>query len=331
MKKSLQTLLHKIIDYAGLFPPASLSLDQAIHNYDRYRRGNDQWLLSRFIIPATQLFELENYQDELFQNAPPFDFSVTGSKGDTIVDFLNNIKSDLRGIQQFHKEFPHQVTTQFYETKFPVEIIKAHDKQGVLDLLSEVMSLFEMYSPNMISIFYESVFDDEYKLDNQIVLDALAEHRQKVELMDGLNHYRFAGFKLRCGGVEAQMFPSPEQVVFALKHAVRHKLTMKATAGLHHPLRKFDKSVNTKMFGFLNVFISGILKWTMDLNDDQLKTIVEDENPENFVFEEEYLRWKNLEISVEQIEKARKEFLVSYGSCNFDEPREDLRHLGLMP
>ena len=37
MRGSLRALLTGIIDYAGLFPPARLPLDQAVRNYGRYR------------------------------------------------------------------------------------------------------------------------------------------------------------------------------------------------------------------------------------------------------------------------------------------------------
>ena len=37
MSPSLRALLTGIVDYAGLFPPAQLSLDEAIRNYARYR------------------------------------------------------------------------------------------------------------------------------------------------------------------------------------------------------------------------------------------------------------------------------------------------------
>jgi hypothetical protein len=35
-------------------------------------------------------------------------------------------------------------------------------------------------------------------------------------------------------------------------------------------------------------------------------------------------------LSADQIEDARDGFAVSFGSCSFDEPIEDLRSLGLM-
>ena len=58
----LRALLERIIDYAGLFPPAKLPLDDAIKNYARYRRDAEAWMLGRFVIPASRLGELEPYR-----------------------------------------------------------------------------------------------------------------------------------------------------------------------------------------------------------------------------------------------------------------------------
>ena len=57
MNASLRALLSGVVDYAGLFPPAGLPLDQAIRNYARYRQGSDAWMLGRFVIPAARLAE----------------------------------------------------------------------------------------------------------------------------------------------------------------------------------------------------------------------------------------------------------------------------------
>ena len=61
----LYALLHNIIDYAGLFPPANLPLDEAIHNFIRYREAPEHWMLSRFIIPAVKLDELSQILPKL--------------------------------------------------------------------------------------------------------------------------------------------------------------------------------------------------------------------------------------------------------------------------
>lgn len=59
VKQSVRILLDSFIDYAGLFPPASVSMPDALRNFDDYRRGSEAWALGRFIVPASRLDELD--------------------------------------------------------------------------------------------------------------------------------------------------------------------------------------------------------------------------------------------------------------------------------
>jgi hypothetical protein len=45
---AIQTLLAGLFDYAGLYPPASLSLRSAANNYLDYARGKHAKALGRF-------------------------------------------------------------------------------------------------------------------------------------------------------------------------------------------------------------------------------------------------------------------------------------------
>jgi hypothetical protein len=55
---SAKALFTGLIDYAGLFPPAALSMADAVRNYDVYRRGEHAWMLGRFIVPAAKMNEV---------------------------------------------------------------------------------------------------------------------------------------------------------------------------------------------------------------------------------------------------------------------------------
>src|SRR5258708_8921333 len=50
-------LLRRLIDYAGLFPPASLGMASSVANYDSYSRSEWNWMLGRFIVPVARLSE----------------------------------------------------------------------------------------------------------------------------------------------------------------------------------------------------------------------------------------------------------------------------------
>lgn len=58
LARSLEKLLGHLIDYAGMFPPAALSMEEALGNYRRYREGEHAWMLGRFIVPAARAHEV---------------------------------------------------------------------------------------------------------------------------------------------------------------------------------------------------------------------------------------------------------------------------------
>src|SRR3984893_7645748 len=52
-------LLCDLIDYAGLFPPASLAMAPSVANFDTYSRSEWSWILGGFIVPVARLAEFE--------------------------------------------------------------------------------------------------------------------------------------------------------------------------------------------------------------------------------------------------------------------------------
>ncbi|HEX8171971.1 MAG TPA: hypothetical protein VF824_15650 [Thermoanaerobaculia bacterium] len=56
--RALRAMLEGLIDYAGLFPPAALSMQDAVRNYARYRDGEHAWALGRFVVPADREAEV---------------------------------------------------------------------------------------------------------------------------------------------------------------------------------------------------------------------------------------------------------------------------------
>lgn len=140
---------------------------------------------------------------------------------------------------------------------------------------------------------------------------------------------RGVGFKLRTGGVTADAFPSDAQTAAALVAAARHAVPIKFTAGLHHPVKKFHESVGTKMHGFLNVLGAGVLAAEHDWDEAQTAQMLAEENAKSFLFDDEHFQWRDWKITTAQI-RARRRLVTSLGSCSFDEPRDDLRTLGLL-
>jgi inactivated superfamily I helicase len=133
---------------------------------------------------------------------------------------------------------------------------------------------------------------------------------------------------LRTGGLEASAFPSAEVVALALSTCLKGGVPFKATAGLHHPFPKFDSTVQATMHGFVNLFAAAALGHARRLGPAEVQAILEDADPAHFAFTEEGLRWRGLEVNTAEIEFARTVAVMPFGSCSFDEPRDDLRALG---
>jgi hypothetical protein len=53
--RSIEALMRGLIDYAGLFPPASLDMSSAAANYRTYLGQRYSWILGRFVVPMSVL------------------------------------------------------------------------------------------------------------------------------------------------------------------------------------------------------------------------------------------------------------------------------------
>src|SRR5688500_16711219 len=78
-----RAFLAELIDDAGLFPPASLSMDAAVEQHVASRAGPFHWMLGRFICPASRLPELakhlvadERWRLSVIADLPPAETSA---------------------------------------------------------------------------------------------------------------------------------------------------------------------------------------------------------------------------------------------------------------
>src|SRR5262245_34827395 len=100
MFASVRALLTGVVDYAGLFPPAPLPLDQALANYLRYRTEEDSWMLGRFICPAARLAELSAFRGPILGQAQPLTISALGRGGKDAPAFLDGVRADLADVSR---------------------------------------------------------------------------------------------------------------------------------------------------------------------------------------------------------------------------------------
>jgi hypothetical protein len=82
------------------------------------------------------------------------------------------------------------------------------------------------------------------------------------------------------------------------------------------------------MHGFLNVLGAGVMAAEHRWSETQTQEMLADEDASAFRFDDDAMTWRDWKITTAQI-TARRQLVTSLGSCSFDEPREDLRTLGL--
>lgn len=325
MKQSLRYFMNEIIDYAGLFPPAGLSLDTSLHKYSDYRKNDNSWMLSRFIIPGDRLDELIPYQDSMFSADDPFKLSILGKSTATLDEYEERLQELISQVNRFHNKLGSRVLSEILEIKIPREALFSNDYSLLGEVFNKTAQALTESEHTPQYVFYEAVFEENWKKDIHHVMDSLSGHNR----IKYNGNYRYAGFKLRCGGTEAEMVPSIEQVASTLIDARDQNVALKCTAGLHHPVRHFSDSVQTDMHGFFNVFGGAMLSYAHDLNIDELGVILRDKDPDHFTFTEEAFQWRELSVFTGEITELREVALTSFGSCSFEEPHEELQKLGL--
>lgn len=326
ISNSLKKLVTNLIDYAGLFPPASLPLKEAYKNYVRYINESDEWILSKFICPAKQLSSLAELIKE-DKNDKSFSISVLGRSGANAEEFVNGTAEDINLIAGFLQSTQNKFYTDIFEVRFPEDIVLENNIDAMYEIMNSAASMFKENISFPVKVFFELPLKNDWKASVNNFAAALKKHNNYFGQDEKLLK---SGLKLRTGGVEASAFPSVEQIACVINTCYENQAPLKFTAGLHHPIRHYNDSVKTKMHGFLNIFGAAVLLYGNDLPEQDLINIISDEDANNFKFDNEFFRWKEFKAPLQVIENARKNFAVSYGSCSFDEPREDLHFLKLM-
>jgi hypothetical protein len=300
---SLRTLLANSIDYAGMFPPCSLGLDQALRNQAKYVRSPDASMLGAFVL-STEQFDATRQLLGQFDSQHPLRVAALGPKTASADAFLEALEEADAAIRALSRHNVDLVSISHLEMFLP---------DGVdIALLQDVRSIL-----GDLPAFWEAPPD---RAEQTIAL--LARFNSDADLAT-------FGYKLRTGGVTADAFPTAMQIAKALVTPATHQLPIKFTAGLHHPLRQYRDEVQTKMHGFLNVLGAAVLAAEHRWDAHQTSIMLEDENVDSFSFTDDFFAWREWRIDTKRLQYRRK-FVVSFGSCSFDEPRDDLRALKLL-
>ncbi|HVM10272.1 MAG TPA: hypothetical protein VM345_17555 [Acidimicrobiales bacterium] len=280
-----------LFDDAGLFPPASLPMDEALAAHRIAQDGGYRWMLARFVVATSRV-------EELARSAARF--------GDRLrLALVVDAPVDVERLASTIDEHGWRAES--------VEML-LNDAE-VAARADDVASLAA--SVGAERPFVELPWAD-FPMEN--IADAIAA-------MEG-GH---AGLKIRCGGADATAYPSPAVLAAMLAAAGEHRVPVKATAGLHHPFRHPDPDTGVLSHGFVNLLVAAALARSVAAEVTEIAEALTDDDAEAFVFEPDALRWHDHRLSVDDVKAARMELLTAIGTCSFREPVEDLVALHLLP
>ena len=292
-----RTLLSALVDYAGLYPPASLDMESAVREYQRWRQSDWAWMLGPFVVGAGRLGEWGRALA-----ATPGEARATGGPWLLSVLLGPDPARDLRDAVEFAAARPQECRIVAFENRPASPAVAAE--------LSRTVG-------GSAPVFHE--IDPEAALDEWLAALAAA-----------------GGWaKLRTGSTEPGGIPSVGRVARFLRACADATVGLKFTAGLHHarrgvhPLRYEDDAPRAPMHGFLQVFTAAALA-RRGAPTEQIEAALADEAPEAFGLDQEALRWREQHFEIEELAGLRREFARSFGSCSFEEPLTDLREMAIL-
>jgi hypothetical protein len=297
--KAVEVLLSRLIDYAGLFPPAGLGMLPAVTNYDSYLRSEHGWILGRCIVPAGRLNEF----DEVLGRLPAADSKPWVLSALLGADPAGNIGRIV--------EFNARSASSGNGRSAVVESVEVK-----AECPADVARITEMI-PRELTTYFE--------------IPLAGRERECIAAVARRGHRA----KIRTGGETADKFPEPARVVEFVRLCADANVPFKATAGLHHPIRSVHRltyqpdSPSAMMHGFLNLFLAAaFIKAGMEAR--VAIDLLEEQSPAAISFDSGRVVWRQHSLSWQQIAAARQSFSTSFGSCSFTEPIDDLRSLRLL-
>ncbi|MBK9155572.1 MAG: hypothetical protein IPM25_15410 [Chloracidobacterium sp.] len=293
-KQSVRTLLAGIVDYAGLFPPTMAAMADAVANYASYLASEHSWMLGRFVVPVARLNEFLEAAEEHFSDRGSWRLSVLAGE---------DITTTIRDIKLFNAENGSRAVCDSLEVK----------ASTVSKIENTVAAL-----PEELTAYFEISTGENFPE----LVSTLSLKRQRA--------------KIRTGGTDREDFPASRDVIRFVRTCMAANVPFKATAGLHHPIRCFrpltyePDAPRGTMHGFLNMLLmTGFARESYRVA--LLEELMEEEFDEAFAFRDNGVAWRNEHfLTAGHLDRLRRKGMISFGSCSFTEPVEDLQGLGLL-
>ncbi|HEV7993329.1 MAG TPA: hypothetical protein VGP25_16005 [Gemmatimonadaceae bacterium] len=288
-----RVLLRALVDYAGLFPPAALSMHDAAAQYSAHLGSPDAWMLGRFVVPVERLEELALVACSF--EAPPEPWRLSVLVGDDVI-------SAGARVREFNAA---------YHARFVVDMVECRP----MPIGSVVRSVGAL--PGELRSFVElSDLDDPRPM-----LDAINSAGAWAKVRTGgVSVHAFPSASQLATFISSA---AELRVPFKATAGLHHPL-----AG-EYALTYAPDSPTGGMFGFLNVFAAAVFALGGATEPTLVELLVE-RDAESIRLDDDGIHWHGLTANATQIAKARDSLALSFGSCSFAEPVDGLRSMRLL-
>jgi hypothetical protein len=290
---ALKQLLSSIVDYAGLFPPAQLSLPEAVAMYARAQSSPYRWLVGRFVLPAACLRAFVALLPTVLESGQPDNWSLS-------VVLSKDWAAELEQIRQ------HAANEQILIRALEVPPLPPNDIQQICSHL-----------PGGMTAFFEIPFSTDLEPYLILLQNSCAAAKLRT---GGITSDAFPDSAQLAQRILSLAKQIPFKATAGLHYPLRgnHRLTYK------------PDSTSTIMHGFLNVAMLAAIAYQQSVPLDDAIALLEEQSIHPFQFTETAIRWRNYTLSLSDLERSRQQFFYSFGSCSIQEPLDDLHTLRLL-
>ena len=290
---SAREFLSGIVDYAGLFPPASLDMKSAVSAYAGYREGNDRDLLGRFVLPWKRLDEFASAADSAAKSSnDSWRLSVIGSEDHDEV---------RRAVDRFNSS-----TKQFVCDAVEAPVTSKDDVARAVAAFPEP---FQLYLEIAAS-------GDPHELITEISNTSASVKIRTGGVVETAIPTPEQVYRFICECVNEGV---PFKATAGLHHLIRGQ----------YPLTYEANSPTATMYGFLNIFLASAF-CASGSSESAVLSVLEETNPAAFRFDDTGVWWRDHFVGYEQLSIVRQTVATSFGSCSFTEPVAEARNFQII-
>ena len=282
----------KLIDYAGLFPPAGLAPDAVVRNYSAHRNGPDRWLLGRLVLPADLLDEAARLAEAHgATREAPWPVTVLVGGVDEIDSSHQRVASHRQG------------------TCLRVEAVEATGGRP-----TDIEALATAW-PADTERYIEVPADPDPSALIRTIGGAGCGAKIRA---GGLTADRVPASRIVARFLSlARDAGVPVKATAGLHHALRGE----------YALTYEPDGPSSSLHGFVNLVLAATLLAARKIDDGTAEALLDDDRPEVFSFGGRAARWLNAVITYTELAHARRTLLRAVGSCSFEEPARELQGL----